>query len=170
MLKYPILHYIKEIKDKLGFSKTLDPSIGATDVVDAVNKQSNQIGDVALPTTAQTLTGAISEQNRQIEDLITNSATIGTPSVMTNVAENYEYTATKNCFVIITIDDNTGTVSAPHAAGIYISINGFRFASIWGRWTGAVNIPFLTPLKKGSVLKLIKNDNWPYQVKVSIMQ
>ena len=41
MGKHPILHYINEIKNKLGFSRTMIAS--GADVVDAVNKQAGQI-------------------------------------------------------------------------------------------------------------------------------
>ena len=47
MGKHPILHYINEIKNKLGFSRTMTAS--GADVVDAVNGLSWQIGDVARP-------------------------------------------------------------------------------------------------------------------------
>ena len=44
MGKHPILHYINEIKNKLGFGRTMTAS--GADVVDAVNRQSDQIGDL----------------------------------------------------------------------------------------------------------------------------
>lgn len=44
MGKHPILHYINEIKNKLGFGRTMTAS--GADVVDAVNKHSDQIANV----------------------------------------------------------------------------------------------------------------------------
>lgn len=65
MIKPPYTKWINDIKTKLGFTRTMTAS--GADVVDAVNKQAEQIGNIALPTTAQTLTGAIAENNDQIK-------------------------------------------------------------------------------------------------------
>ena len=46
MSRLPIPHIINQIKTKLGFDRTLTAS--GEDVVDAVNKQSQQIGTLAL--------------------------------------------------------------------------------------------------------------------------
>ena len=61
MIKPPYTKWINDIKTKLGFNRTMTAS--GEDVVDAVNKQAQQIGNTALPTAAQTLTGAIAENS-----------------------------------------------------------------------------------------------------------
>ena len=70
MIKPPYTKWINDIKTKLGFNRTMTAS--GVDVVDAVNKQAQQIGDVVLPTTAQTLTGAIKENSDEIAELETS--------------------------------------------------------------------------------------------------
>ena len=68
MIKPPYTKWINDIKTKLGFNRTMTAS--GADVVDAVNKQSQQIddlqeqtGNTPLQTTAQTLSDAVNELN-----------------------------------------------------------------------------------------------------------
>ncbi len=51
-------------------AKLLEVDTEIDNVNDALDEQSQQIGNVALPTTAQTLTGAIAEDNEKITNLI----------------------------------------------------------------------------------------------------
>ena len=62
--------FIDRIAAKLGYSKTIPTGLGS-DVVEAVGTLNDQIGDVALPTTAQTLTGAIAENYTAIANILT---------------------------------------------------------------------------------------------------
>lgn len=69
MKKLPLLHYINEIKQKLGFSRTLTAS--GADVVDAVNTVTSSVGNLSnLNTTAKSnMVAAVNEVSGQIGDL-----------------------------------------------------------------------------------------------------
>ena len=78
MSRLPIPHIINTIKIKLGFDRTMTAS--GEDVVDAVNKQSQQIGDLSqLDVTANNLVGAINGVNSKFSGVqIVKSGTITT--------------------------------------------------------------------------------------------
>ena len=117
MSRLPIPHIINTIKTKLGFDRTM--TAPGEDVVDAVNKQSQQIGTkenkligrtvaISAATSSGTI-GSISGDSAITSSMVVVASTITNPEYQTS---NWEINTTNGGLTI------TGTASA--ATSVYI--------------------------------------------------
>lgn len=117
MSRLPIPHFIQEIKAKLGFDRTMTAS--GDDVVDAVNKQSQQIGTKENKLIGRTVAISAATSSGTIGSISGDSAITSSMVVVASTITNPEYQTSE--WTINTSNGGltiTGTASA--ATSVYI--------------------------------------------------
>lgn len=148
MSRLPIPHFIQEIKTKLGFDRTMTAS--GDDVVDAVNKQSQQIDELGpyngldSDSTAAALSAA---QGKALDEKKLNLADIGIVNALSerlvNTVSGNEYSACSvqslpkgTYLVIATASFQLTNATGERECGIYLDTTGVENMAVPGNSVG----------------------------------
>ena len=156
MSRLPIPHFINQIKTKLGFDRTLTAS--GEDVVDAINKQSQQLtnlGPENVLTSDSTTAALAAAQGKALNQQINNAVSNNFNTTPTLLEAGVIHTTQTECLIVVEI-----IFTAAQYNGYDVIINGITVKAIGFTGTESVEGRFVDcyRLHPGDSITVLIND------------